>query len=1002
MKRSRLVPQHIFSIISKRYLAKHAYQKTLNLPKTKFPNRSNLEITLRELIPKSSQLVYKEQLRDFFEEFSKLNTTDEKLEFIKEKLFILHDGPPYANGELHLGHALNKILKDIINRYQLSQGKYIFYKPGWDCHGLPIEIKALKDLSAQQIESISPLKIRSMALKHAQKAIKRQRETFQHFAILTDWETPYLTMDKDYEINQLNIFKEMYERGLIKRQNKPVYWGTETRTALAEGELEYNESHKSIAAYVKFPLEKKSQMDLCKKLGITNNLPIYCLIWTSTPWTLLSNRAICFNQDFSYSLLRLNSELILVETGSIDKLGLTTNSFETIKQFQGTHLNGLYYQNLLVDDKVGRPLLHGAHVTSGTGTGLVHTAPGHGQDDYLIGIQNGLEIYSPVDHQGRYQLNELPQSVRSIVRDEGDLTKGRQVLDAETAKIILCKLSDLNLLYKSHEYTHSYPYDWRSKKPVIIRATPQWFADLHDVKNLALESISRVKFCPKRGYSRLSSFIKSRNEWCISRQRSWGIPILSFYKKSEPDSVLMNSEILAHAIEKIKQKGINAWFDDKDNDMKEWLPEKYHDVAHEYCRSQDTMDVWFDSGSSWRVIKDFYEKSLKLSKLPSPLYQVCLEGSDQHRGWFQSSLLTKVASSNVPVAPYEEVITHGFTLDENGLKMSKSVGNTISPEAIIRGDENLGLPALGVDGLRYLIAQSNFTTDIVAGPTVMKHVGEALKKVRLTFRYLLSNLQKSQDFNLLPIEQLRRVDQYTLYKINELLQTTREHYQKYNFSKVLITLQYHLNNELSAFYFDISKDILYSNQISSLARRQVQTTLVHILNAYRAILAPILPVMVQEVWKYIPEGWLQGQEHIDINPMRGNWPFLDSNTEIVTSFENFELKILKQFQEEFKRLSLEEGVTKTTHSHVTIFTKHHLPFSSDELCDILQSSAVDILQMDDNNNSLPTIELGSGINVQILVERSKRHNCPRCWKANSAEEDKLCDRCKEAVDHLMS
>ena len=275
MKRSRLVPQHIFSIISKRYLAKHAYQKTLNLPKTKFPNRSNLEITLRELIPKSSQLVYKEQLRDFFEEFSKLNTTDEKLEFIKEKLFILHDGPPYANGELHLGHALNKILKDIINRYQLSQGKYIFYKPGWDCHGLPIEIKALKDLSAQQIESISPLKIRSMALKHAQKAIKRQRETFQHFAILTDWETPYLTMDKDYEINQLNIFKEMYERGLIKRQNKPVYWGTETRTALAEGELEYNESHKSIAAYVKFPLEKKSQMDLCKKLGITNNLPIY-------------------------------------------------------------------------------------------------------------------------------------------------------------------------------------------------------------------------------------------------------------------------------------------------------------------------------------------------------------------------------------------------------------------------------------------------------------------------------------------------------------------------------------------------------------------------------------------------------------------------------------------------------------------------------------------------------------------------------------------------------
>ncbi|QHS76690.1 isoleucine--tRNA ligase ISM1 [Saccharomyces paradoxus] len=1002
MKCARLQPQHIFSIINKRYLAKHAYQKTLNLPKTKFPSRSNLDITLRELIPKSSQLVYKEQLSDFFKEFSELNTTDEKLKFIKEKLFILHDGPPYANGDLHLGHALNKILKDIINRYQLSQGRYIFYKPGWDCHGLPIEIKALKDLSVQQIESISPLKIRSMALKHAQKAIKKQRETFKHFAILTDWETPYLTMNKDYEINQLNIFKEMFEKGLIKRQNKPVYWGTETRTALAEGELEYNENHKSIAAYVKFPLEKKSEIDLCKKLGITNNLPIYCLIWTSTPWTLFSNRAICFNQDFSYSLLRVNNELMVVETDSIDELGLPIDSFKTIKQFQGTQMHGLCYQNLLIDDNVSRPLLNGAHVTSGTGTGLVHTAPGHGQDDYLIGMQNGLEIYSPVDHQGRYELNELPQSVRTIMRDEKDPTQGRQVLDVETAKIILRKLSDLNLLYKSHEYTHSYPYDWRSKKPVIIRATPQWFADLHDVKNLALESIERVKFCPKRGYPRLSSFIKSRNEWCISRQRSWGIPILSFYKESEPDSILMNSETLGHAIEKIKQKGIDSWFNNKDNDMKEWLPEKYHEVAHEYCRSQDTMDVWFDSGSSWSVIKDFYEKSLRLTKLPSPLYQVCLEGSDQHRGWFQSSLLTKVASSNVPVPPYEEVITHGFTLDENGLKMSKSVGNTISAEAIIRGDGKLGLPALGVDGLRYLIAQSNFTTDIVAGPTVMKHVGEALKKIRLTFRYLLSNLQKSQDFNLLPVEQLRRVDQYTLYKINELLKTTREYYQNYNFSKVLITLQYHLNNELSAFYFDISKDTLYSDQISSLTRRQVQTTLFHILNAYRAILAPILPIVVQEVWNYVPEGWLQGKEHINISPIRGKWPLFHTNTDTITSFEEFELKILRQFQKEFRSWSQKEGVTKTTQSHVTVFTKHHLPFSSGELCDILQSSAVDILQIDSDHNSLPTIELGSGIYVQILIERSKKHDCPRCWKASSAEEDKLCDRCKEAVDHLVS
>ncbi|CAI4036833.1 hypothetical protein SMKI_16G1310 [Saccharomyces mikatae IFO 1815] len=1002
MKCARLMPRHTFIILNKRYLVKHAYQKTLNLPKTKFPNRSNLDITLRELIPQSSQVVYKEQIRDFFREFSELDTTDAKLKFIKEKLFILHDGPPYANGDLHLGHALNKILKDIINRYQLSQGKYIFYKPGWDCHGLPIEIKALKDLSAQQIESISPLKIRSLALRHAQRAIKKQKETFKHFAILTDWETPYLTMDKDYEINQLTIFKEMFERGLIKRQNKPVYWGTETKTALAEGELEYNEEHKSIAAYVKFPLEKNSETELCRKLGITNNLPIYCLIWTSTPWTLFSNRAICFNQDFSYSLLHVGNELVVVETDSIDKLNLPTESYKKIKQFQGIYLHGMYYQNRLTDDNVRRPLLNGVHVTSGTGTGLVHIAPGHGQDDYLIGIQNNLEIYSPVDDRGRYQLNKLPQSVRFIMRDDMDPTLGKQVLDVKTAKLILQKLSELNLLYKSHEYTHSYPYDWRSKKPVIIRATPQWFADLHDVKNLALESISRVKFYPNRGYTRLSSFIKSRSEWCISRQRSWGIPILSFYKKSEPDSTLMNSETLAHAIETIKRKGIDSWFNTMDGDMKEWLPEEYHGVAHEYCRSQDTMDVWFDSGSSWSVIKDFYEKCLRLKKLPSPLYQICLEGSDQHRGWFQSSLLTKVASSNLSVAPYEEVITHGFTLDENGLKMSKSVGNTISPEAIIKGDESLGLPALGVDGLRYLIAQSNFTTDIVAGPTVMKHVGEALKKIRLTFRYLLSNLQKSRSFDILPIERLRRVDQYALYKVNELLKTTKEHYQNYNFSKVLITLQYHLNNDLSAFYFDISKDTLYSDEISSLTRRQVQTTLLHLLNSYRAILAPILPVMVQEVWNHVPEGWLRGQKNQDISPMRTEWPLFDTNMETITSFEKFEGRILEQFQREFRILSKKEGVTKTAQSHVTVFTKHPLPFSSNQLCDILQSSSVDILEAKSHHNNLPTIELGNGTNVQMLVERSKKHNCPRCWKASSAEEDVLCDRCKEVVNHLAS
>lgn len=986
------------------YAHQHVYQKTLTLPKTKFPNRSNLQKTVDFLIPQSSQNVYKIQLNEFLAKLSMIEGDRRKLNFVKENLFVLHDGPPYANGDLHFGHALNKILKDIINRYQLSRGKYVFYKPGWDCHGLPIEIKALKDINIERLDSISPAKIRSMASSHATKTIKAQKKQFEHFAIMTDWEDPYITMDPKYEINQLRIFQKMLSRGLIKRQNKPVFWGTETRTALAEGELEYNEKHESIAAYVKFPLTSESNLNLLEKLPKDimveyfvekeGNDSINCLIWTSTPWTIFSNRAICFNENFTYSLIQLEHDCIIVESDLLDQLHLP-KPYKVLAQFPGLMLRGLQYTNPLLRDGVPRPLLHADHVISSTGTGLVHTAPGNGPDDYLVGVQHDLEIFSPVDPTGRYKLEELPQHLHDILTEtETDLP--RKVLDTSTATAIVTSLQDFNMLYKSHQYTHSYPYDWRSKKPIIIRATPQWFTDLHDVKELALQGIENVQFYPERGKTRLRSFIKGRNEWCISRQRSWGVPIPAFYRKDNLDVPLMTEETVEHAITVIEKKGINAWFSPSngDKDMEEWLPERFKEQAHDYFRGKDTMDVWFDSGSSWNVIEDFYRNTLQLRELPSPLSDLYLEGSDQHRGWFQSSFLTRVAYSGAPTAPYKTLITHGFTLDENGIKMSKSIGNTISPKAIMEGDERLALPALGVDGLRYLVAQSNFTTDVVAGPIVMKHVVDALKKYRLTFRFLLGNLPTS-GFSLISLDKLRPVDMYAISRLQEIMNLSEKYYKEYNFSKVLTTLQYHMTNDLSSFYFDISKDCLYCDSKSSTKRQQIQTTLFHILDTYRAILMPILPVLVQEVWNYLPKQIIidEAEHH---SPASRLWPSYDVPEGAREAFESNELAILQKFRDQFKKLSNE--VTKSTQTITNIYTDaSNLPFTAEQIADILQTAKVNILpsSLENTTNDNSTVVFADGTKLKIQVEASRLSRCPRCWKNNAPEENRLCPRCDE-------
>lgn len=897
--------------------------------------------------------------------------------------FVLHDGPPYANGALHVGHVLNKVTKDIINRYQLVSGKTVDYVPGWDCHGLPIELKALETLSKKlktDAATVLPAKtIREMARKHALETIDLQRDSFKELGIMGDWDRPYLTMSHEFEVAQLRIFQDLLARGRMYRKAKPVFWGWETRTALAEAELEYNPKHKSRAVYVAFPLAKRSEKLASLTSGRFPDLSI--VIWTTTPWTLVANRACSVHKEVEYVVVQNEAgRHLLVAQKLVSSLEAKLGPLKIVSQqpLLGADVMSSTYTNPLTDS-TDHPIHHADYVSDESGTGLVHSAPGHGQDDYLFCMGHGIAPYSPVNSSGHYT-SDVPAKVAHLA-DKHVLGDGQ--------KEVIKLATDNGMLLQQETYVHSYPYDWRSKKPIIIRSTPQWFANVDDIKNDTIRALDQVTFVPKLGEKRLKTFVSGRAEWCISRQRAWGVPIPILYSKATGEP-LESVEAVSYVIDRIAEFGTDAWFEDAD-DVSAWLPESHKHLGKEYYRGTETMDVWFDSGSSWKSVLE--PRGIKQA-------DIYFEGSDQHRGWFQSSLLTRISTSSeaVPLAPYKSVVTHGFCLDEKGQKMSKSLGNVILPSTIINGGK--GLPALGVDGIRLWVAQSDFTNDVAIGPLILKHVGEMARKLRTTFRFLLGNLSYTDNASKVDYKDLHFVDKIALQDLRNLESTTREFYDNHQFNRVYQQITHHMNTCLSSFYFDIAKERLYVNGVDSDSRQAVSYVLSEVLRVYLSVLSPLTPLLTQEVFNHSK---LNGVSPFELGwhdtPSEWTSPELVKNTALIKAVRSVVLQAMASARSDKKigtSLGCDIELVVPESSPVYELLNAH----KEELAEIFICSGVTL-------NTRPSGEATEwsyscsdnieGVEVTATAKTPAGCKCPRCWQFTAPQEDVLCQRCDEVV-----
>ncbi|MDV2999988.1 MAG: Isoleucine--tRNA ligase [Chroococcopsis gigantea SAG 12.99] len=953
------------------------YKDTVNLLQTKFDMRANA--TKRE--PEIQKFWADNHI---YENLSENNPGE---------IFVLHDGPPYANGSLHMGHALNKTLKDIINKYKILRGYKVRYVPGWDCHGLPIELKVLQNMKDKDREGLTPLKLRHQARDFALKAQQEQAEGFKRYGIWGEWENPYLTLAPEYEAAQIGVFGAMALKGYIYRGLKPVHWSPSSQTALAEAELEYPEGHISQSVYAAFPITKTDNASLTPFLP---NLAV--AIWTTTPWTLPGNLAVALNPDLSYSVvetvkLLCGYKYLIVATDLIERLSTVFDTALTVKiSLPGRELEHTIYRHPLFE-RESPIVIGGDYVTTESGTGLVHTAPGHGQEDYVVGQRYGLPILSPVDDRGYFTAEAGPFAGLNVLKDAN--------------RAIITALEEKGSLLKEEAYQHKYPYDWRTKKPTIFRATEQWFASVEGFRGAALEAIAGVRWIPAQGENRITPMVHDRSDWCISRQRSWGVPIPVFYDE-ETGEPLLTAETIAHVQDIIARHGSDAWWE---MSVEELLPQSYRNNARRYRKGSDTMDVWFDSGSSWAAVA----KTRSNLKYPVDIY---LEGSDQHRGWFQSSLLTSVAANGI--APYKTVLTHGFVLDENGAKMSKSLGNILDPNAIINGGnipwgekgKKVEVPAYGADVLRLWVSSVDYSADVPIGLNMLKQLTEVRNKIRNTARYLLGNLHDfDPELHKVAYEDLPELDKYMLHRVTEVFNEITGAYETFQFSKFFQTVQNFCVVDLSNFYLDIAKDRLYISALDSPRRRSCQTVLQIILDNLARAIAPVLPHLAEDIWQFIPyrtpyqsvfqSGWVEIDEQWQQPQLVARWSMLrDLRAEVnkVMELARNEKAIGASLDAKVLLYTSDPEVKQTWE----IFNQEDTLKGNkvDELRYLFLSSQVEIV------DSLSQIEVSSHKSVTeslgIGIVKADGIKCDRCWNyslsvGSFADHPTICERCEKAL-----
>lgn len=921
---------------------KKDYSSTLNLPKTDFPMRGNLPT--KE--PETLKAVFENGL---YEKILKKNEG--------HKHFVLHDGPPYANGEIHAGHALNKILKDTIVRYKAMKGFYTPFIPGYDTHGMPTEKKAIEKLGLDR-SKIPVTKFRDTCREFTTNYKDIQTEGFKRLGVLGDWAHPYITYDHATEARQIGVFGDMYKKGYIYKGLKPVYWCTDCETALAEAEIEYKDvTGESI--YVKFPVEDSK--------GLFDKKDTYMVIWTTTPWTLPGNMGITIGADYEYSIVELKEnkenaklERLIIATELVEKVMKLAEieDYKTVQTFKGSELEGVLCKHPFLD-RMSRVVLGSettVNVTLDEGTGAVHTAPAYGKEDYLQGLKDKLGMVVAVDDKGK-QTAEAGEFAGQFY--------------AKSNKTITAWLDENGYLLKAVKIEHSYPHCWRCKKPIIFRATPQWFASVDGFRDDVLKAIKTVTWHPDWGEDRMSEMIKGRNDWCISRQRTWGVPLPIFYCKDcgEP---YVTEESIKKIQEVVRTEGTNAWWAKEAKDL---VPEGAKCPkcgCTEFKKETDIMDVWFDSGSTHQSV--LVERGLDY---PADLY---LEGNDQYRGWFQSSLLTSVAVNGI--APYKEVLCCGFVVDGQGRKMSKSLGNGVSPIDVSN--------KFGADILRFWALSSDYSMDVNLSDDILKGISDVYRKIRNTARYILGNTYDYDPEKPVAYEDLQEIDKWALTRLNKLIKDCTNDYDTYSFGNCYHDVNQFCVVDMSSFYLDIIKDRLYTEKADSVARRAAQTTMYYILDALVKILTPMISFTAEEIWSAMNH---TKKENVE-SPMLADYPVPNDewdNKEIAEKWEKI-IKVKNIVAKDLELARAEKTIGNSLDANVTIYAEgeeYKFLKENEELIKLVL--IVSGLEIQENNRKQEE-KLG------VKVEHATGEKCERCWMYNDHLEDGLCPRCKEVLE----